>query len=270
MPTLDAFDYSWSRPDPQQMAAAGIKVVMRYLYGPGKGIDRAELDGLLDAGIGVGLNYEAQRGNHLKGAAQGRIDGAAARGYAATLGPRAAAKPIYFSCDEQVSAAQLPTVMAYLQAADSAAHPSRAYGQFSVCERFGRPAWQTIAWSGGLVSKHAVLYQYAINQDFHGSDVDYNTILNLDELGACWPEGSEHDMALTDDDILRIKRAVISKDGETIAGELRQLDQLVTDLDALKVAVAKIGVAVAGLQSGGVDEDALAKRLAAHLTLGTK
>lgn len=199
MPTPDAFDYSWARPSPKQMADAGIKVVARYLFGPGKGIDRAEFEALLNAGIGVVLNYEGASGNHLKGAAQGRIDGAAARGYALELGPRALGQPIYFSCDQQVSDAQLPTVMDYLHAADSAANESRCYGQFSVCERFGRPAWQTVAWSDGQISKHAVLYQYAIEQDFHGSDVDYNRILNIDELGACWPEGSEHDMPSAED-----------------------------------------------------------------------
>lgn len=175
------------------MAGAGIKVVARYLFGPGKGIDAGEVRALHAAGIGVGLNYEGQSGNHLKGAQQGAIDGEAARQYASNLGAPIGT-PIYYSCDQQVSDSQMPQVMAYLHAADSGPHPSRCYAQYSVVERFGRPAWQTIAWSSGLVSKHAVLYQYEINQDFHGSAVDYNRILDIDQLGAWWPEGSEHDM----------------------------------------------------------------------------
>lgn len=196
--TLDALDYSWARPDPQQMAAAGIKVVARYLFGDGKGLTDAERRGLHSAGLGVVLNYEASRGNHLLGATQGQIDGAAARGYATELGVPSGV-PIYFSCDLEVSAGQMPTVLAYLRAADSAAHPSRAYGQAAVCDAYGRPAWQTIAWSYGRMSRNAVLYQYLIEQDFHGSAVDYDTILNLDDLGAWWPEGSEHAMPTADE-----------------------------------------------------------------------
>lgn len=191
--TLDAFDYSWARPSPQQMAAAGIKVVMRYLYGPGKGIDRAELRALHDAGIGVGLNYEASAGNHLLGAAQGRVDGERARAFAAALGAPAGL-PIYYSCDAEVRQEQMPTVLRYLHAADSEEHPARCYAQASVCDSFKRPAWQTVAWSYGRMSQHAVLYQYAINQDFHGSAVDYNRIIDIDNLEPWWPEGSEHGM----------------------------------------------------------------------------
>lgn len=193
MTTLDAFDYSFDRPDPHQMAASGIKVVARYLFGPGKGLDAAEVKALHAAGIGIVLNYEGQSGNHLKGAQQGAADGQAARSYAKQLGAPDGL-PIYFSCDQQVFASTMPAVMAYLHAADSGPHPSRAYGQYSVLERFGRPGWQTIAWSSGLISKHAVLYQYEIEQDFHGSAVDYDQIIDIDQLGAWWPEGSEHDM----------------------------------------------------------------------------
>ena len=198
MTTLDAFDYSWSRPNPQQLAAAGIKAVARYLFGPGKGIDDAERRALHAAGVGIVLNYEGNSGNHLKGAIQGATDGAAARNYARQLGAPVGT-PIYYSCDQQVFPSSMPAVMAYLHAADAGDHPARAYGQFSVLEKFGRPGWQTIAWSSGLISKHAVLYQYEIQQDFHGSQVDYDQILNIDELGAWWPEGSEHNMPTADE-----------------------------------------------------------------------
>lgn len=237
--TLNAFDYSYDRPDPQQMAAAGIKVVARYLFGPGKGIDDAERRALHAAGIGIVLNYEGDSGNHLKGATQGATDGAAARHYAQQLGAPVG-KPIYYSCDQQVFASSMPAVMAYLHAADAGDHPARAYGQFSVLERFGRPGWQTIAWSGGLVSKHAVLYQYEIEQDFHGSAVDYDEIRNIDELGAWWPEGMEPNMAISDDDLTKIatavKQAIIDKDGGTVAQYLRQI-RAAGDVDKIAAAV---------------------------------
>lgn len=189
----DAFDYSWARPSPPDMAAAGVKVAMRYLYSAGKGVDAAEVRALHAAGIGVGLNYEAQSGNHLLGARQGAVDSDAARAYAGRLGAPAGV-PIYYSCDAEVTPATMPRVLDYLRAADHRDHPARCYAQASVCTAFGRPAWQTIAWSYGDMSPRAVLYQYAINQDFRGSAVDYNRIIDIDRLEPWWPAGSEHDM----------------------------------------------------------------------------
>lgn len=187
MTELDDFDYSWARPDPKAMAAAGITCVNRYLWSGGKGVTAAEIAALHTAGIGVILGYEADQGNHLKGAGQGAVDGAAARSFADALGVPASL-PIYFACDQEVSDAQMPTVMAYLHAADSAAHPARPYSQKSVGDAFGKPFWQTLAWSNGR-SNLAVIYQYAINQTFNGSAVDYNDILDESQLGAWWPDG---------------------------------------------------------------------------------
>lgn len=190
MPKLDAFDYSWSRPSPTAMRAAGIEAVSRYLWSGGKGIDHSERAALHSAGIGIVLNFEAQPGDHLLGAWKGRANGETARTYARALGaPKGT--PIYYSCDREVFDSQMPTVLAYLEAADDADYPSRCYAQASVVRAYKRPAWLTLAWSGGDVPGNAVFYQYAINQTFRGSAVDYCTILNRSELGAWWPAGQQ-------------------------------------------------------------------------------
>lgn len=198
---FQGFDYSWARPDPKAMAAAGITVVARYLFGSGKGLEPDELKKLHDAGIGVLLNYEADRGNHLKGAPQGTVDGQNARTYARSLGaPKGT--PIYYSCDEQVvTDAQMKQAIAYLHAADSDEYPSRPYGQASVVDAWyretQRPGWQTIAWSN-RISDHACFYQFEINQTWNGSAVDYDRILKQDKLGAWWPEQGNEDGKLAD------------------------------------------------------------------------
>lgn len=189
MSVLDELDYSWARPDPAAIAAAGIKVVNRYLWKGGKGITKAELEDLLGDGLGVALGYEGDQGDHLLGAAKGYENGARARDLMDAL-PHTAGLPIYYACDQQVIGdEEMQATLAYLRAADSPEHPARCYAQKSVCDAFARPAWQTLAWSDGLVSLHAVMYQWAINQTFAGSAVDYDQVLDIDQIGAAWPPG---------------------------------------------------------------------------------
>ena len=178
------------------MAAAGVVGACRYLTGDGKAVTRAEIDALHAHGIAVVLNYEAGADAALGGAPAGRAAGAAARAAVAALGAPAGL-PIYYSIDFEVTAEQMPTVLSFLYNADDNSNPARAYGQYSVLQAFGRPGWQTIAWSNGLVSPHAALYQDAINLDFHGSAVDHNTVLDAAQLGAWWPTTSRPAAHLT-------------------------------------------------------------------------
>lgn len=182
-----ALDYSWGRPSPSAMAAYGIKAVCRYLTGAGKAVSKAEIQALHAAGIGVVLNFEQAAGDAKGGASRGKAAGAIARATAKALGaPKGT--PIYYSVDFDVTT-EMSAVLAYLRAADSADYPARAYGEASVLDAFGRPGWQSAAWSYGKLSKHAVLYQYQNDQWFDGSQVDYNQIINTAQLGAWWPSG---------------------------------------------------------------------------------
>lgn len=190
MPTLNGFDYSFARPSPAALKAAGAVAVARYLTGDGKALTVSEAAELHAAGIGIVLNFEADAGDALLGAGKGAANGQIARAAANALG--AGGLPIYYSVDRDISTSQLPTVLAYLHAADNAAQPSRCYAEFDVVEAFARPAWQTIAWSGGQLSKHAVFYQWQIKQTLDGSAVDYDQVIDAAQLGAWWPPGSPY------------------------------------------------------------------------------
>lgn len=190
LPELEVDDYSWARPNPTALAASGIKGVCRYLWRGGKGITRTEMQDILGAGMFLVLGFEANKGDHLLGAPKGVEDGKMARDLMDELGPETAGLPIYYACDEQVIGQQAHDItVSYLTAADSASHASRCYAQFSVGEAYGRPFWQTVAWSNRLISALAVLYQWAIEQQFQGSAVDYNDLRDAVNLGAVWPAG---------------------------------------------------------------------------------
>lgn len=185
----DAFDYSWARPNPTAMAGAGIKAVGRYLWRGGKGVTVAEIQADWAAGVGVWLGYEADNGNHLKGAAQGTIDGRDAAQLLAQLAPVVPADArVYFACDQQVRDDQVQTVIAYLNAARAQCPGASCYAQRSVVDTWERPAWQTVAWSNG-VSANAVIYQSAINLTFNGSSVDDDWIAHPADAGILWPAG---------------------------------------------------------------------------------
>lgn len=200
MPTLNAVDYSFARPDPAALKAAGIKVVCRYLTGAGKAVTRPEIDALHAQGIGVLLNFEADAGDALGGAAKGAANRVLAVAAADALG--APALPIVYSVDRDIASEQMSTVMAYLHAADHPQHQSRAYGEYAVIEAFGRWGWQTIAWSNGQLSQHAAIYQYAINQTLGGAAVDYDEVLNLAQLGAWMPPAAPQPVPIEEDPLL--------------------------------------------------------------------
>lgn len=212
MPALSALDYSFGRPSIPAMKAAGIKVVCRYLTGAGKALTRAEAVELDEAGIAILLNFEANAGDALAGASKGASNGAIAREAAANLGVPAGF-PIYFSVDQDILSGQLPIVTEYLHAADNAAHQSRCYGEYDVVNAFGRPAWQTVAWSGGKLSKLAVIYQYEINQTLGGAAVDHNQIINLAGIGAWRPSAQSPTKPVTTEDDMAVK-PYIGADGD--------------------------------------------------------
>jgi hypothetical protein len=55
----NGIDYSFSRPTPQEILAAGNKFVMRYVpYGTGKDLTKPEMDSLLNAGLQVGFVFQ--------------------------------------------------------------------------------------------------------------------------------------------------------------------------------------------------------------------
>lgn len=113
MVNILAADYSFARPDPKTLAAAGVKAVGRYLGGStGKQITKLEAAALHDAGIGIWLVFESTAGRAINGSqADGETDAQAARAQAATVGYNTNC-PIFFAVDSAASAAQVQNYFA--------------------------------------------------------------------------------------------------------------------------------------------------------------
>lgn len=162
-------DFAWTKPDPLALKNAGYTFVLGYISNdPTKDLSGAEIAAYAKAGLGVGLVYETTADRVLSGAAGGNADGiqansaANARGYATNA-------PIFYAIDFDIAVSQYPLADAYGAAFNMA--NSRAvgpYGSFSYIEHAVTPGaqpnqvgWQTAAWSNGLLSQKANLYQRA-------------------------------------------------------------------------------------------------------------
>jgi hypothetical protein len=169
---MEGVDYSFSHPTPAQLVAAGKHFAVRYLTGsPGKRVTKAEVDDLTAHGIALVSNYETTGGFMLGGFNAGVDAGKAAwAAHKALGGPDATSSgkpvPIYFSLDFNATLDEYKVALQFLKGAGSAigwSHVGMYGGLFQVefAAQDGVPwLWQTYAWSQGLLSKHANLYQY--------------------------------------------------------------------------------------------------------------
>jgi Domain of unknown function (DUF1906)/N-acetylmuramoyl-L-alanine amidase len=170
-------DYSYARPSPVALRAAGYTGVVRYLsHTSAKAISAAELVALHAAGLSVALVWQDSATVALKGATQGAADGEAANVMADALG-WGPSRPIYFAVDFDVVASQLPAVLAYLRGA-ATGRPVGVYGSAWLLDRVGSAAryfWQPQAWSLGKVSPMAMLLQHTGDQRI--PETDHNDVL---------------------------------------------------------------------------------------------
>ncbi|MCL2735762.1 MAG: LysM peptidoglycan-binding domain-containing protein [Propionibacteriaceae bacterium] len=163
-----------------------IVAVIRYLTGAGKAITPAELRQLHEAGIAVVFCYETTASRALGGQSAGASDRDSANTALEMLNaPRGT--PIYFAIDFDVRPSDMKTVLNYLDACNDLTYPARPYGSADVMNAAQMPGWQTYAWSHGVVSDYAVLYQWKNGQMMGGAPVDYNEIRDHSLLGAWWP-----------------------------------------------------------------------------------
>jgi hypothetical protein len=151
---VHAVDYSWARPDPQALRAAGYTVALRYLGTGARDISRAELDRLHAAGIAVGLIWETTAQRPLAGYAAGRSDARRANEFAGQLGAPGWL-PVFYAVDFPASDAQTRgEVAAYFEGCRSVpGRPVAAYGHYGVieylCGVLGiTHGWQCAGWSG--------------------------------------------------------------------------------------------------------------------------
>jgi hypothetical protein len=183
---MGAVDYSFSRPNLDQLWDAGIRAVSRYLswLPNGKVIQPAEAQALLAHGFGIALNWEYDIHDCLGGAPLGRVHAKEAVRQAYNLG-YPLGKTIYFSCDFDASESQQPTINAYIRAAGevvkAAGYRIGIYGDYWVVKRLMDAnliddAWQAYAWSGGLWDARAHLRQTRNGVHLAGADLDLDQI----------------------------------------------------------------------------------------------
>lgn len=179
-------DYSYYRPGGAAIAAAGYKFAMRYLsYEPNKNISLPELQDLHAHGIAVGFVWETNGVSILGGAGTGAVEGKAAAAELAGLGvPKDVPIFVAFDQDDRTPAyaGWQGTIHAYLSAfALASGHFAIPYGSNRVIDFF-QSGWQTEAWSEGVISKYAALYQRASSQtqayhSFPPDTVDEDVVL---------------------------------------------------------------------------------------------
>lgn len=167
MSEIGGVDFAWTKPSPQAVKAAGFTFVVGYSSGdPSKDLTKSLLAGYRAAGLRVGLVRETTANRVLDGAAAGDADGKAAEAQANAIGYPTTA-PIFFAVDFDAQPAQYAAIAAYAAAFNKATRrPVGIYGSYDVIEHFVTPGhqpiqygWQTAAWSHGLLSAKAHLYQ---------------------------------------------------------------------------------------------------------------
>ena len=167
------------------MHQAGVTFVCRYLSEVNaqtvlKLLTAGEAKMLSEAGIAIVSNYEWYATRPLEGASAGADDAhIAASQHAGCGGP--ADRPIYFSVDFDMTAAEESAVGAYFKGVASVIGLPRtgAYGSAGVLKYLFDNhlitwGWQTYAWSGGEWEARAHIQQYQNGVVLAGHSVDYD------------------------------------------------------------------------------------------------
>ncbi|NUT23546.1 MAG: DUF1906 domain-containing protein, partial [Hamadaea sp.] len=180
--TRKGIDYSWGRPDPSAIVAAGYSFVCRYVSWStsGKNLTRTEAEALRAAGLDIVTNWEYSANEALNGYSAGVANAKEAHRQAIACG-MPANRPIYFSVDFDATEAQQSAINSYFDGVASVLGRSRtgAYGGYYVIDRLfdaGKITWgwQTYAWSGGSWDSRAQLRQVQNGITVDGADCDRN------------------------------------------------------------------------------------------------
>lgn len=144
----------------------GKDFVCRYLVPSGwKRLTKVEADIITAAGLQIVSVFETTEDRALGGREAGLEDGAAAERVAAEVS-QPAGSCIYFAVDFDVKPDQMETVIEYIRGA-SEATPNYSTGVYGCCALIEAAVaasacshfWQTLAWSHGLKSEYANIYQ---------------------------------------------------------------------------------------------------------------
>lgn len=186
-----AVDYSFSRPNPADLAAAGFRGALRYLcpLPNAKAVTGDEIASLHANGIAIGFVWESGASRAGQGESAGHFDAWTANDQADQLGIPATV-PLYFAVDyDAVPAAVAPY---FKGAREVSKRPVGVYGSYRIVEAeldagcsYG---WQTAAWSHGQRSPRAHLFQRADAAANPPPGTDVNDILQ-DDWGQWSPNG---------------------------------------------------------------------------------
>ncbi len=175
-------DYSWGRPRPSAIVAAGYTFVCRYLSwdDTGKNLTRSEADRLRAVGLDIVSNWEYRANEALDGYSKGVSNATEAHRQAIACG-MPASRPIYFSVDFDASSGQQAAINSYFDGVASVIGRGRtgAYGGYGPIDRLfdaGKITWgwQTYAWSNGRWDSRAELRQVKNGIKVDGEDCDRN------------------------------------------------------------------------------------------------
>lgn len=184
-------DYSFARPDPAQIKAAGYDMVLRYLASSApaqpKVLTIAERNALWAAGLGIGLVWEESAQRALAGRDAGVADATAANAMAAALGVPADVI-IFFAVDFDAAPDQ---VRPYFEGVHSVRPRCGCYGGNKVIDPLMaagliQAGWQAGAasWSNGKVSPNASIVQRTSATVAHPiPSTDENAIATTDGWG---------------------------------------------------------------------------------------
>lgn len=203
--TALVLDIAWERPTVAQIKATGAVGVMRYFSTDDtKDLHKDEVPAYAAAGLGVGTVYETTQGRATAGRAAGVADAKDAERQRKAVG-LPASHIHHFAVDKDVP---WSAVQEYFDGVISVLTLGRTgcYGSFRVVQGARKAGirwlWQTLAWSGGLLSEHATLYQSG--GTLLGGVADINKVTSsLGDWGQT-PRPPEPEMPLTDIEIDKI------------------------------------------------------------------
>jgi len=218
--TPEVVDQSGSRIDPQWFADQGGQVIAVYC---GKQSWKVPPASYIQAvhkakgpkaphGLGVAWFWEDSATNALKGAVQGKADGATAKSQMDAIVAAVGYAPknivqINAAVDFDTNPAQYPPIDAYLRAYDLQTGPRFNGGDYGEADLLDHvhdagimsDGYGTYAWSHGRVSVHAVMQQTLNGQVLHGAQVDFGNLINAAAAGIWWPPGHPLDAPIGDD-----------------------------------------------------------------------
>lgn len=180
-------DYSFDRPSPSGLGAAGYTFAARYLSSQTcKNLTANEASTLGAAGIDIVVNWENDTTD-----VQGKFNGGVAAAVAAEQETAAAGmpggRPIYFAIDFDAQVGDQATINAYFDGVASVIGTARvgAYGGYGPISRLfdaGKIVWgwQTFAWSNGMWDTRAQLRQVQDGVTIAGGGCDIDQAMAPD------------------------------------------------------------------------------------------